>query len=144
MAAELMLAKAHQTLEGLHKIVAIKATINTGLSKTLQKAFPNIIEVSRPLIDTSVIPSGEWVAGFTTGDGSFDIQMPKSKSNKVEFLVQVRFRLTQHIRDKKLFMLLIEYFNCGRIENYYKSGQAIDFVVTGFKNINSVIIPFVF
>jgi hypothetical protein len=41
-------------------------------------------------------------------------------------------------------MLLIEYFNCGRIENYYKSGQAIDFVVTGFKNINSVIIPFVF
>ena len=70
--------------------------------------------------------------------------MPKSKSNKVEFLVQVRFRLTQHIRDKKLFMLLIEYFNCGRIENYYKSGQAIDFVVTGVKNINSVIIPFFF
>jgi len=39
MAAELILAKAHRTLEGLHKIVAIKATINTGLSKTLQTLF---------------------------------------------------------------------------------------------------------
>ena len=80
MATELILAKTHLTLEGLHKIVAIKAKINTGLSQsplgvhmplgtTLQKAFPNIIEISRPLIDTSVIPSGSGLQGLQLATG---------------------------------------------------------------------------
>jgi hypothetical protein len=56
-------AKAHRTLEGLLKIVATKASINKGLSETLTKAFPNIIDVQRPLISTKVIPSsGQWAA----------------------------------------------------------------------------------
>ena len=38
-------AKEHLTIEGLHKIVAIKASMNWGLSDELKKEFPNIILV---------------------------------------------------------------------------------------------------
>ena len=60
----------------------------------------------------------------------------------MNYQVQVRFRISQHIRDQQLFYLLIEYFNCGRIENYSKSGTVNDFIFTGVKDINSIIIPF--
>jgi hypothetical protein len=33
--------KEHLTPEGLHKIVAIKASINNGFTETLKSAFPN-------------------------------------------------------------------------------------------------------
>ena len=38
---QLMGVKKHLTIKGLHLIVAIKATINRGLSDDLKKAFPN-------------------------------------------------------------------------------------------------------
>jgi len=47
---ELMENKEHLTIEGIRKIVTIKASINLGLSNGLKAAFPNIIPVSRPLI----------------------------------------------------------------------------------------------
>ena len=37
-------------VEGLIKIVAIKASMNWGLSEELKKAFPNVVPVVRPLI----------------------------------------------------------------------------------------------
>ena len=43
--------KEHLTIEGLHKIVAIKASINLGLSQELKAAFPNTISEPRPLVE---------------------------------------------------------------------------------------------
>jgi hypothetical protein len=40
-AFEIVKRKEHLTPEGLHKIVAIKASINNGLTETLKSAFPN-------------------------------------------------------------------------------------------------------
>ena len=40
--------KEHLTMEGLSKIVAIKASMNTGLSDELKAAFPDITPVQRP------------------------------------------------------------------------------------------------
>ena len=42
--------KEHLTMEGLQKIIAIKTSMNLGLSDELKKAFPNIIPVKRPLV----------------------------------------------------------------------------------------------
>jgi len=47
--------KEHLTIEGLHKIVAIKASINLGLSNDLKTAFPGIIPIKRPLIQNQKI-----------------------------------------------------------------------------------------
>jgi hypothetical protein len=40
--------KEHLSTEGLYKIVAIKASMNKGLSDELKAAFPNITLVPRP------------------------------------------------------------------------------------------------
>jgi hypothetical protein len=40
----------HLTSEGLRKIVAIRASINNGLSYTLKSAFPDIIPYPRPIV----------------------------------------------------------------------------------------------
>jgi hypothetical protein len=40
----------HLTSEGLRKIVAIRASINNGLSDTLKSAFPDIIPFPRPIV----------------------------------------------------------------------------------------------
>lgn len=52
-----MQGKEHLTLEGLEKIAAIKASMNLGLSKKLQEAFPNISPKSRLLVRTPKIPN---------------------------------------------------------------------------------------
>jgi hypothetical protein len=47
---ELMYSKQHLTNEGLFQIVALKASMNKGLSEQLKIAFPNIIPIKRPSI----------------------------------------------------------------------------------------------
>jgi hypothetical protein len=42
--------KKHLTIEGLKKIVTIKASINLGLSDELKGAFPGIVPIQRPLV----------------------------------------------------------------------------------------------
>jgi hypothetical protein len=44
----LILNKEHLTMEGLRKIVAIKASMNNGLSDELKAAFTNLPPVERP------------------------------------------------------------------------------------------------
>ena len=47
-AYEIIEGKEHLTLEGLHKLLSVKAAMNKGLSETLKDAFPNITPVERP------------------------------------------------------------------------------------------------
>jgi hypothetical protein len=51
--------KEHLTLQGLQKIINIKATLNFGLSKELQLMFPETVPVPRPLRETCVIPHSQ-------------------------------------------------------------------------------------
>jgi hypothetical protein len=53
-----MKVKRHLTLEGAQEIMAIKASMNNGLSNELKTAFPNtIIPVERPKV--SELPIGD-------------------------------------------------------------------------------------
>jgi hypothetical protein len=47
--------KEHLTSEGLIRIIAIRASMNNGLSPELKAAFPNIIPAPRPLIESTEI-----------------------------------------------------------------------------------------
>jgi len=44
------LNKEHLTTEGIKKLVAIKASMNLGLSDELKKAFHSVEPVARPLV----------------------------------------------------------------------------------------------
>ena len=50
---ELVHRKEHLTLNGLQKIVNLKASLNFGLSEYLKAIFPNTVPVSRPLVKFS-------------------------------------------------------------------------------------------
>ena len=130
----------HLTLEGLNEIVAIKASMNIGLSGKLKEAFPETMLVIRPTVINPVIPDPQWLAGFTTGEGSFLIGIRKSEV-KTGFQVYLTFTLTQHLRDELLMGSLINYLNCGNIIRR-NNEDALDFKVTRFSDINDNIIQF--
>jgi hypothetical protein len=67
--------KEHLTLEGLHKILALKGSLNLGLSDELKTNFPsvmqNISRIERPLVEDQKVNDPNWFAGFSSGEGCF-------------------------------------------------------------------------
>jgi len=131
--------KEHLTIKGLHKIIALKSSLNLGLSDDLKKSFPEIIPVSRPLVENYNIINPYWLAGFTSGEGCFSINLKKSTKYRTGFNVGLVFKLTQHIRDKELLVNLIKYLECG---NIYSNLDYIDYTVYKLEDLIVKIIPF--
>ena len=96
-------------------IVNTRASINLGLSEDLKLAFPNTTPISRSIIGKKdrIIPDPEWVAGFTTGEGCFHIQVKKGR-NKVGVGFLLAFQISQHLRHEDLLRSLIDYFSFGQ------------------------------
>lgn len=93
--------KAHLTLEGLNRIVNIKASMDLGLSDKLKAEFKGYSPVERPLINNEKTPDPYWIAGFVSGEGNFYVRIAKGIT-KIRYRVQLRFIITQHKRDIKL------------------------------------------
>ena len=144
-AFKLMERGEHLTQAGLHKIVAIKASMNLGLSHKLKAAFPAVVPVERPLVNNPKrkIPTGypNWLVGFVSGEGCFFVQIISSSTHRQGFKVILRFQLTQHQRDEELLKSLVTFFGCG---NYYRnySGTVSDFRCQKISDIQDKIIPF--
>lgn len=138
---KMLIAKEHLTVKGLNKIVSIKASINKGISEELKADFPQSFPVTRPIGLIKYIPNPYWVAGFTSGDGSFKVIFRKSSTNKVGFQVLLLFQVTQHARDEILIKSLISYLGCGYLEKDPR-GPWLNFKVSKFSDICEKIIPF--
>ena len=139
-AFNLIINKEHLTMEGLQKIVAIRASLNRGLSPELESVFSNITPIDRPLIATGPkISDSSWLAGFASAEGSFTVKTVNSASCLTGVQVYLRFQLTQHSRDEQLIKSLREYFGCGAV---HPDRDTFNFLVTKFSDIRSKIIPF--
>ena len=136
---EIMERGEHLTIEGLHKIVAIKASMNLGLSDKLKVAFPDVVPVERPIVETPKTIDSEWFAGFTSAEGCFFLKIRKSKTHSIGYVVVLVFQVTQHVRDKELMLTLIKFFNSGYCS---RRANALDYLVTKFDDIDKKIIPF--
>jgi len=130
--------KEHLTSQGLEKILAIKASMNNGLSEELKANFPNIVPVERPIVENTFERHPNWLAGFTSAEGCFLIRTYKAKT-KIGEAVKIVFQLTQHVRDEQLMRSFIDYFNCGSI---FKSRESFVYRVEKFSDIQNKIIPF--
>ena len=131
--------KEHITLPGLHKIVALKASMNKGLSDYLKTCFPSIIPNIRPLVLNKTIPDPHWLSGFVAAEGCFFVGINKSSTIKVKYNVQLEFQITQHIRDKCLLNSFVEYLNCGKA---YDRDNVTVYRVSRFTYLSQIIIPF--
>lgn len=132
--------KEHLTIEGLHKIVSIRATLNKGLTEELKDSFPCVIPIPRPLVTNQEITDPNWISGFVSGEGCFRIDTYKAKT-KVGLAVNLNFYITQHARDTALMENLVQYLNCG----LYRSVSDQDwgnYVVKRFSDITDNLIPF--
>lgn len=133
--------KEHLTLEGLLGIVALKASMNLGLSDKLILAFPDVVPMKRPEVELPLTIDPNWLAGFTSAEGSFVIIIKKSNT-RVGIQVILVFQLTQHSRDEKLMISIIAYMNCGWINKAKTRPKEVNYVVTKFDDIVNKIIPF--
>ncbi len=124
----LMNHKEHLTLEGLHKILSIKGSLNLGLSDEIKTNFPNIRTIERPLVALPKINEIDpnWISGFTSGEGCFHVRIKNSTKSKFGVQVSLLFKITQQERDKELMKSFIDYFNCGSIS---KNSTWIDYTV---------------
>ena len=127
------------TTEGLKRIVAMKAHHNLGLSEKLKYAFPDVIAVSRPIVKQQTLKDLNWLAGFTTAEGSFIVSIFITKRTKLGKAVKLIFQISQHERDEQLMRSFIIIFGCG---NVYKNRNTFDFRVTKIDDILNKIIPF--
>jgi LAGLIDADG endonuclease len=67
---ELLKKGAHLTINGLLKVINIRASMNTGLSVIIKSEFSNYINpVKRGIIHTNIIPDPQWLSGFVSGEG---------------------------------------------------------------------------
>lgn len=105
---ELIKCKQHLTIEGLQKIVNLRASMNNGLSDELFAAFPNTIPVQIPFIENNKNFDPNWLAGLTTAEGCFYAHIYKS-TTKLGRSVLLGFVITQHLGDKPLLKSLIQY-----------------------------------
>uniref|UniRef100_UPI0022FD50BE hypothetical protein n=1 Tax=Drechslerella dactyloides TaxID=74499 RepID=UPI0022FD50BE len=134
-AVELINNKEHLTLNGLQKIVNLKASLNLGLSDIIKESFPNTEQVERSEVKDIKIKDLNWLRGFTEAEGSFQVLIQKSKS-----YIGLRFSISQHIRDKILFESFIDYLNCGKI--YIPSTRnEVNFMISVYSDITEKIIP---
>ena len=141
LAFNLVVNQEHLTLDGLRKIVAIKSSMNLGLSSKLEEYFPDVVPMDRPLVLNQTIKNPMWLAGFVSAEGSFLISIFKSKT-LTGFAVRLRFNLTQHSRDALLMKSLVDYLGCGRYvagPSGYSHGE---FIVSNLSDITKVIMPF--
>jgi hypothetical protein len=85
-------------------------------------------------------PDPNWIAGFVSGDGNFDVRITKNSTYKIGHRVQLRFRISQHDRDRKLIEYLSKYLGSGKIYKY-AGKPAVVLTVFSRLDINNNIIP---
>jgi hypothetical protein len=130
--------KEHLTREGLDKIVALKASLNKGLPDKLKAAFPNVVSINRPLVKLPLSINPYWLAGFIEAEGCFNINLLKSKTHIIGTQVNVRFILTQHLRDLELMRIIAQFLGYG-ILSEDKRKPIIYLTVTKISDITKVV-----
>ena len=150
----------HLTVEGLLKIVSLKSSLNWGISDKLTKNFPLVIPVNRLEYKFKGIPDPFWIAGFTSGDGSFQIRLRKLNTN-IGYRVSLLYSFHLHIRDLDVLKGLASYFNNNSknqlstfafaLQNSkanvdkkvgISEDKSVHLQIAKFTNINEIIIPF--
>ena len=143
-AYDIIKKQEHLTKEGLLKIVRLKSFLNLGITNKLKEEFPNWndVEVGRPEYKFNGIPSPQWMAGFSSGDSSFNIKISKSETSKLSTRVQLRFYIGLHLREKEFIQSLATYFNLSKDKYVYLNNNSVRFENTNTDDIINVIIPF--
>ncbi len=90
--------------------------------------------------DAKQVPQniGYYLAGFTDGEGSFNVSFRKRKDYKMPWKISLCFNVSQ--KDKVVLALFKRHLNCGTLRQ--RSDGVWYFEVNNFNAINDNVIPF--
>lgn len=89
------------------------------------------------------IPNSNWMAGFASGDSSFNLKISNSPTSLLNKRVQLRFGIGLNIREKALIEYLAVYFELSDTKkNVYFDVNSARFEVVKLSDITEKIIPF--
>lgn len=129
-------------MNGISKIVSLKAYLNRGLPEALKAAFPDIILAEIPVFDSY---SGElepyWISGFITAQATSFISLYEKEEIKAGYAVSLVFSLSQHMIDHDMLEKLASYFKCG-VVIVSKTHNSAEWVVINSAHIKLKLIPF--
>ena len=134
--------QARSSIEGVNKILSLKASMNLGLSPMLKINFPTVLPLLRSEVCGLSIKDPNWLTGFVDGEGYFYVKSLKNDRYSTGFSVNLVFSIAQHARDTALLTTFIDYLDCGRIETASTRPDGVNFVVSKFSDIKEKIIPF--
>lgn len=137
---ELILKGEHLTLEGISKIVALKANQNKGLSDDIKKAFPDVLAIPAPFYAFTGIPNPFWISGFWAGDGSFYVSITLTG------IVRLFFGASLHIRDTQILIglhqYLVDWAHIILKGSYIYTQKSASYNISHSSFINNAVIPF--
>lgn len=141
LAIELIKNKEHRTLEGMEKLVNIKASLNKGVlnDNVLSSYFKNIVPYLKTEIALPEIINPYWFAGFASGDGSFSVEIFKSSTYNIGYQVTLKFLVTQHSRDVELLRSFISLLGGGFVK---ERANISEFRLKKLSLITHKLIPF--
>lgn len=128
----------HLTEQGIAKLIEYKTSLNKGLSENLKDSFSYINKLERVEFKFSGIPNPYWIAGFVSGDGSFNIKTTEARAGKV----QLRFAVHLHIREAEVIKGLAQFFNFEVNKYIYYTDNSVTVQIVNTPDILNIIIPF--
>ena len=128
----------HLTEQGISKIIEYKSSLNRGLPENLKNSFSEITVPKKVEFKFYKISSPYWIAGFVSGDGSFNIKTTEVRKGKV----QLRFAIHLHIREKEVIKGLAEFFNIQMNKYIYYTTTSVAIQIVNISDILNIIIPF--
>ena len=151
---ELINKKQHLSMDDFINILKLKIFHNKGLKPEFIELL-KINGINIKLEQESLISSTKskrtknfiqeelnpyWIAGFVSGDGSFNVSISKSKT-KLGFTLAPSFSVNLHQREEDLITNLFKYFNCGTITKN-EIAIKVQFRVRSLLPILNIILPF--
>lgn len=80
-----------------------------------------------------------WIVGFIDGEGTFSVSLLGNKTIALNYQVQLRFIITQHVRDIELIEDIHKFFGCGHLVK--DTDTKIQYRITGIDNLEKYLFP---
>lgn len=129
----IMYNNLHIEKSGFFEILSYKSIINKGLSQKYRDIFKDVKVLERPLfVPNDIKLSGNWISGFTSGDGSFYALL---KNNSMELAYSFHLDL----KDAIILHKITEYFGFGNVS---LTKNSVHLKVRNVKNLLKIISHF--
>lgn len=139
----IMAKDEHLTLEGLLKIIALKAHFKKGLSDLLLTNFPNYTPTIKPLFEPKLsLMNIYWLCGFITGDGSFGLRIRKGDKHTLGASCDVIINVTQDEVSLITLEHIVTFLGIGRIRKDSANRTTYSYFLGSVKDISLFIEKF--